>query len=171
MTIDRLSRIAVAILLWLGISLACFSQDYPNSMLPWHDAVLDSQHKLVPWFQSESGQAFDHVMHLGWDYIEHKIPIDAQGTGAKIYLINSVFDPNTQQGIYWQHNPASTYGQFVDSLVAWYPYSGDREAIDVIRAMLDYQLAHGTTPADWDWSSVPFATGCGNEAEYGRCLQ
>lgn len=171
MTINRLSRIAFSVLLCLGVSQACFSQDYPNSMLPWHDAVLDSQHKLVPWYQAESGQAFDHVMHLAWNYIEHKIPNDTKGTGAKIYLINSVFDPENQQGIYWQHNPASTYGQFVDSLVAWYPYSGDREAINVVRTMLDYQLAHGTTPADWDWPNVPFATGCGNEADYGRCLQ
>lgn len=171
MTIDRLFRIAAATLTLLGCSLSGFSQDYPNSMLPWHNAVLDSQHKLVSWYQPETGLAFDHVMRLGWNYIEHKIPNDTKGTGAKIYLINSVFDPDTQQGIYWQHNPASTYGQFVDSLVAWYPYSGDREAIEVVRSMLDYQLAHGTTPADWDWPNVPFATGCGNEAEYGRCLQ
>ena len=93
-------------------------------------------------------------MHLGWDYLKHKIPTDTtHGTSVKIYLINSVFDPNTQQGTYWQHNPASTYGQFVDSVVAWYPYSGDREAINLVRTMLDYQLAHGTTPADWDWSN------------------
>jgi hypothetical protein len=151
---------------------ACHSQNYVNSELIWHDAVLDSQHKLISWYQPESNLGFDHVLHLGWDFIEHKLPNDTKGgTGLKIYLINSVFDTKTQQGFYWQHNPASTYGEFVDSLVGWYPYSGDREAIDVVRTMLDYQLAHGTTPADWDWASVPYATSCGNAPEYGGCLQ
>jgi hypothetical protein len=59
----------------------------------------------------------------------------------------------------------------VDMLVRWYPYSGDAESIKVVREMLDYQLAHGTTPADWEWANVPFATSCIGEKEYGRCLQ
>jgi hypothetical protein len=172
MTIGRLIRMTAAITVLGCAPLACLSQEYVNSMLPWHAPVFDSQHKLVSWYQPEGNLGFDHVMHLGWNFMEHKIPNDTtKGTGVKTYLINSVFDADTQQGVYWQHNPASVYGQFVDSLVAWYPYSGDREAIAVVRGMLDYQLAHGTTPADWDWPNVPFATGCGNEPEYGRCIQ
>jgi hypothetical protein len=45
------------------------------------------------------------------------------------------------------------------------------EAVQVVRPMLDYQLAHGATTPDWDWASVPFATSCKNEPEYGRCIQ
>jgi hypothetical protein len=37
--------------------------------------------------------------------------------------------------------------------------------------MLDYQLAHGTTPMDWKWPGIPFATSCGGDKEYGRCFQ
>src|SRR5438552_392373 len=74
MTIDRLIKITAATLTLLGCSLSCLSQDFPNSMLSWHNAVFDSEHKLVSWYQPETGLAFDHVMHLGWDYIEHKIP-------------------------------------------------------------------------------------------------
>jgi hypothetical protein len=36
--------------------------------------------------------------------------------------------------------------------------------------MLDYQLAHGTSPAGWAWPRVPFATSCAGERRYGRCL-
>ena len=36
--------------------------------------------------------------------------------------------------------------------------------------MLDYQLAHGTSPAGWAWSRVPFPTACAGERSYGRCL-
>ena len=110
------------------------------------------------------------MARLAWDFIEHKVPNDPT-TGLKVYLINAVFDGKTLQGWNWQGNPASLFGQFVDSLVGWYPYSGDEEAVQVVRSMLDYQLAHGTTPADWDWAGVPFPTSCKNEPEYGHCIQ
>ena len=84
--------------------------------------------------------------------------------------LNAVFDAKTLQGANWQGNPASTFGEFVDSLIAWYPYSGDRRAIAAVQEMLDYQLAHGTTPARWSWSRVPFATSCAGHRKFGRCL-
>ena len=27
------------------------------------------------------------------------------------------------------------------------------------------------SPADWKWPNVPFATSCGNDPDYGRCIQ
>ncbi len=143
---------------------------YVNSELPWHDAVLDSQDKLLAWYHPEMHLGYDKVLHLGWNFLEHKIPNDPK-TGLKVYLINAVFDARTLQGVNWQGNPASTFGQFVDSLIAWYPYSGDEEAIGMVRSMLDHQLAHGTTPADWDWPDVPFATNDKNNPEYGRNIR
>jgi hypothetical protein len=146
--------------------------DHVNAQLPWQPVVLDSQGRLLAWYQPEKNRGYDKVVRLAWDFMEHKVPTDKRhGTGLKIYLINSVFDDNTLQGANWQHNPASVYGQFVDSLAGWYPYSGDDEAVRVVREMLDYQLAHGTTPADWNWASVPFATSCDDSPEYGRCLR
>jgi hypothetical protein len=37
--------------------------------------------------------------------------------------------------------------------------------------MLDHQLTHGTTPLDWKWPGVPFATNCDDQPDYGRCIQ
>ena len=143
---------------------------YVNSELPWHDAVLDSQGKLLAWYHPEKNLGYDKVLHLAWDFMEHKVPNDAK-SGLKVYLVNAVFDARTRQGTNWQGNPASTFGQFVDSVVAWYPYSGDQEAIAVVRSMLDYQLAHGTSPADWSWPKVPFPTNLKNNPEYGRGIR
>ena len=162
--------LSIAVILLEGSLLR--AQDYVNALLPWHGAVVDSQGKLLAWYEPDKHRGYDQVMHLAWDFMEHKVPNDTRtGTGLKIYLINSVFDDNTLQGLYWQHNPASVYGQFVDSLVAWYPYSGDEEARGVVKSMLDYQMAHGTTPADWNWGNVPYATSCGDEPEYGKCIE
>ena len=143
---------------------------YVNSELPWHDAVLDSQGKLLAWYHPEKNLGYDKVLHLAWDFMEHKVPNDAR-CGLKIYLVNAVFDAKTRQGTNWQGNPASTFGQFVDSVVAWYPYSGDQEAVAVVRSMLDYQLAHGTSPAEWNWPKVPFPTNLKNDPEYGRGIR
>ena len=138
------------LLLTVGLSLLALSfpvcaragGNYVNSELPWHEVVLDSQNKLLAWYHPEKNLGYDKILHLGWDFLEHKIHNDPK-TGLKIYLINAVFDAKTLQGVNWQGNPASTFGQFVDSLVAWYPYSGDAEAVAVVRSMLDHQLTHG----------------------------
>jgi hypothetical protein len=97
------------------------------------------------------------------------VPRDPR-TKAKVYLNYAVFDGGNLRGIYWQHNPAFVNATFVDSLLSWHAYSGDRRAIATVREMLDYQLGHGTSPARWAWSRVPFASACAGERTYGRCL-
>ena len=167
-------RAAAAAVVFLTVLAASVLQarDGVNAQLPWHEPVVDSQGRLLAWYEPHKNQGYDKVLRLGWDFIEHKVPNDTRThTGLKIYLINSVFDDQTLQGNNWQHNPAMVYGSFVDSLMSWYPYSGDEEAVRVVQGMLDYELAHGTTPADWNWPNVPFATSCDDQPEYGRCIQ
>jgi hypothetical protein len=139
-----------------------------HALLPWHRAVRDSQGRLLPWYRPQAGLGYDRVLRLGWRFIE-QFPRDPR-TGAKVYLNYAVFDGKTLRGLYWQHNPAFLNATFVDSLVSWYPYSGDRRAVRDVREMLDYQLAHGTSPVGWEWPRVPFATSCSGERSYGRCL-
>ena len=135
---------------------------YPNSLLPYHQVVLDSQGKLLAWYRPEQNQGYAHVLKLAWDFLEHKVPIDPQ-TGRKVYLVSWTFHAKTflvgRSGMRVTH-PGSLFGQFVDSLVLYYPFSGDREAIRVVQEMLDYMLADATTPADWNWAKVPFTTTC-----------
>ena len=162
--------VGLCLLAWLLPVSAQAAGNYVNSELPWHDVTVDSQNKLLAWYRPEQNLGYDRVLHLGWDFLEHKIPNDPK-TGLKVYLVNAVFDAKTLQGVNWQGNPASTFGQFVDSVVVWYPYSGDEEAVAMVRSMLDQQLAQGTTPADWDWPNVPFATNDKNNPQYGRNIR
>jgi hypothetical protein len=140
-----------------------------HPLLPWHAAVRDGQGGLLPWYRPDAGLGYDHVLRLGWRFLERRVPKDRR-TGAKVYLHYPVFDGRTLQGRYWQHNPAFLFASFVDSVLGWFPYSGDHAAVDVVREMLDYELAHGTTPRSYAWPSVPFATSCAGERTYGRCL-
>jgi hypothetical protein len=140
-----------------------------NPQLPWHAAKLDAAGELQPWYRPARGLGYDHVLRLGWRFVESGIPVDRR-TGRRVYLGFAVLDDRTRQGAYWQHDPAELYASFVDSLLPWYAYSGDRRAVARVREMLDYQLAHGTTPAGWAWPNVPFATSCAGDRDYGRCL-
>lgn len=133
-----------------------------HRLLPWHRAVRDAQGRLLPWYRPGAGLGYDRVLRLGWNFIEHR--------SRDVQLKYAVFDGASLRGIYWQHNPAFVNAGLVDSVVAWYPYSGDRRAVAAVRRMLDYQLAHGTTPARWAWPRVPFATACAGARTYGRCL-
>jgi hypothetical protein len=54
----------------------------------------------------------------------------------------------------------------VDCAIGYYGYSGESKVIDGVREVLDYQLAHGTTPADWDWASVPYSSSDPGAVEY-----
>src|SRR5579864_9445244 len=179
MSLDRF--ILMIALVWIALQSAARlpvqsssasggQRSYVNSELPWHQAVLDTHGRLLAWHHPERNHGYDKVLYLAWDFIEHKVPDDAK-SGLKVYLVNAVFDAKTFQGTNWQGNPASTFGQFVDSVVAWYPYSGDEQAIAVVRSMLDHQLAHGTSPADWAWAKVPFATTRKNDPQYGRAIR
>lgn len=167
--------LAAAAVALLGLALGVFasgrrSGPQPvNSRLPWHAARLDAQGRLEAWYHPEQGLGYDHVLRAGWRFVEHRVP-KMHATGEKVYLTYAVLDERTRQGTYWQHDPASLYASFVDSLLPWYAYSGDRRAIAAVREMLDYQLAHGTTPASWAWPGVPFPTSCGGSRTYGRCL-
>lgn len=160
----------------LGISLSLRAQELPahkyvNAQLPWHAPMLDSRGRLLAWYHPQENLGYDHVIRLAWTLLEH-MPNDPQ-TGMPAYLGYAVFNGRTLNGSLRgsaQNNPASMFGQFVDSLVGWYPYSGDTATVALVRRMLDYQLAHGTSSPAWDWAQVPFSVGCNGAKTYGGCL-
>jgi hypothetical protein len=172
----KLTFVLYAITLTLGLRTSLRAQEIPaqryvNAQLPWQPPVLDSTGRLLAWYHPQQRLGYDHVVRLAWNLLEH-MP-DDQRTGLPAYLSYAVFNPQTLQGSLHgsaQNNPASMFGQFVDSVVGWYPYSGDLAAVAMVRRMLDYMLAHGTSPADWDWAQVPFPVGCNGAKDYGRCM-
>jgi hypothetical protein len=124
---------------------------------------LDAERKLLPWPTDPS--PFTHVVELAWTALETRFPV--QENGLPTYLAYSRFDPDDRSGVGWPHNPAGLYAMLTDSAVLWYAFSGDRAAVALVRRALDQQLSHGTTPADWDWASVPYASSNPGDVQYG----
>ncbi|MGD0125979.1 MAG: hypothetical protein ABSF46_11495 [Terriglobia bacterium] len=152
-----------ALALVLTLSAGSLLPGQQRNRLNGHPVVLDGQGKLLSWLTPQD-RAYDHVVKLAWDFIENRVPVESNG--LRVYLVHSTFDPSTLQGTDWPHNPAGLYAMFVDSALAYYAYSGDKTALDRVREMLDYQLAHGTTPSTWEWASVPYASSEPGATEY-----
>lgn len=131
-----------------------------------HAIRVDSSRKLLSWSREDSPYA--HVSRLAWTAFETKFsPVAREDGGAlETWLSSSRFDPETFEGLSWPHNPAGLYAMLVDSALRWYAFSGDDDAVTVARRAVDYQLDHGTTPADWDWARVPYASANGGDADY-----
>jgi hypothetical protein len=129
----------------------------PATTLAGHDVVLDASEKLLSWVQPQD-QAYATVVRLAFEQLLDGFPVETNGLPT--WLAYCCFDGQTRHGTAWPHNPACVYAGLVQGAAAWHAFSGDRRVIDLVRRLLDYQLANGTTPADaaWEWPSVPYAS-------------
>ena len=156
-------RIIVVLLVLPALGFAQNLIPQHAARLNGHRVVLDAQGKLLSWVEPQE-RAYDHVIKLGWNFILNTVPVESNG--LKTYLTYATFDPATLHGTDWPHDPAGLYAMFVDSALGYYAYSGDSKVIERVSEMLDYQLAHGTTPPEWDWASVPYSSSDPGSREY-----
>jgi hypothetical protein len=122
--------------------------------LDGHPVTLDREGKLLSWLPQE--KAYDGVMRRAWDFLLKGV--STESNGLKSYLAYCCLGRKTLRGAAWPHNSAGLYAMMVDSAAGYYAYSGDRRVIGLVKEMLDYQLTNGTTPANWPWGGVPYAS-------------
>lgn len=151
---------ATSLLLGLLASEAPSARDAApaeEATLAGHGVVLDREGKLLSWVQPQEA-AYGTVARLAWERLLTGFPTEENGLPT--WLSYCCFDGETLRGGAWPHNPASFYAGLAQGAAAYHAYSGDRRVIDFMRRVLDYQLAHGTTPSDaaWEWPSVPYAS-------------
>jgi hypothetical protein len=167
----------IAILLMFPFSYGQISRLRSQDTICSHPVFHDENGIILPWYNPDvPGAGYDHVVKLASEFIKSGTPVDPK-TGKKLYLVTCCFQgphitgqENFDKGLtgeYWPHNPACVYAGLVQGLVLDYRiYSGDNSYLDVVREMLDYQLEHGTTPDDWPWANVPYASSDPFETEY-----
>ncbi len=151
----------ITFLLFLSafLPLPSMSQDTLNG----HPVRLDAQGKLVSWVQPQN-HAYDQIVHLAWDFLISRTPIE--GNGLPAYYTYCCLEQGSGKTIEWPHNPAGLAAMLVDSATAYYAYSGDHQPVNLVQSLLDYQLAHGTTPAGWMWGRVPYASSNAGALDY-----
>lgn len=140
----------------------------PDSILG-HLTQADANGHLRPWYKPDvPGAGYVQVAKLASEFIKNAPFYDP--LGLKMYFITCCFHTDDNRNIIaenWMHNPACVWAGLVQGLVLDYRvYFGDASYIDIVREMLDYQLEHGATPADWRWPNVPYASADPFEREY-----
>jgi hypothetical protein len=120
--------------------------------------ALDAQGKLLPWpMPDNTGYSYSsHVLSqwtILWDqYNRQRLPY--------FYCCFDI-DRTTYEMIPDQHWANSTgylramLEGFIERL---YPYTGDERTLTFLEDFVDYELDHGTTPADYAWAGVPYAS-------------
>lgn len=155
----RIAQLGLAFLVLVALTLPARCVERFNR----HDVVLDPNGKLLSWAQPQE-TAYDRVMRLAWDFLLHSVP--RESNGLKTYFAYCCINQNKLHGEAWPHNPAGLYAMLADASAAYYAYSGDRAVVELVKELLDYQLAHGTTPAAWTWGGVPYASSDHGATEY-----
>jgi hypothetical protein len=114
-----------------------------------HQVRLDAEEGLLPW------ATYDQVVWLAMEFIR-RCPVDPR-TGLPWYLAYSCFWTDPLRPTDWPDNPAGKFAMAVETLVRFYPYSGEDWFTDVVRTMLKRLIAYHT-PSSAAWPQVPFAS-------------
>jgi hypothetical protein len=114
-----------------------------------HEIVLDEHERLEPW------TGYDRVVWLAMNFIKH-CPRDPRND-LPWYLQYSCFWTDPLRPTIWPDNPAGKFAWATTTLLKYYPYSGDRAFVDIVRAMLDRLITYHT-PEHFAWGGVPYAS-------------
>ncbi len=139
-------------------------------ILGFHAIQEDSQGKILSWVTPQE-TAYDLVMDVAWDFIKNKAPVES--CGYKGYIISCSFDIFYNPGHATNNllDMAGLFGEFVESLVPYYAYTGDRSYVGVVREMLDHALINGLTPSTWTWPNMPYAWSPGGQWVYSGRIE
>jgi hypothetical protein len=114
-----------------------------------HEIVLDEHERLEPW------ASYDRVVWLAMNFIKH-CPRDPRND-LPWYLQYSCFWTDPLRPTMWPDNPAGKFAWATTTLLKYYPYSGDRAFVDIVRTMLNRLIAYHT-PMHFAWGGVPYAS-------------
>jgi hypothetical protein len=161
----KLRVLVLTLIIFYSMACAQLSPRTSADSILTHRVQRAADGHLLAWYQPQTpGAAYAHVAKLASEFLLNSVPV-YDPLGVKMYFITCCFHQTAQQNSdeiipeEWAHNPACLWAGLVQSLVLGYRvYSGDEAYTDLVREMLDFQLEHGTTPADWQWPSVPYAS-------------
>ena len=128
--------------------------------------ALDAQGKLLPWpMPDNTGYSYSsHVLSqwtILWD----------QYNRQRLHYYRCCFDIDrtTYELIpdqKWANSTGYLRAMLQGFIERLYPYTGDVHMITFLEDFFDYELEHGTTPADYAWARVPYASADPGVADY-----
>lgn len=151
----------------------------------------DANGKLLPrYFPNNVGKAYQKVIKLTSDFVLYHQPVDKRAGKTMLYTTCCFEGPHMKKGndivqgksiggnkaanfdaVDWMHNPAVVFSGFTQSLALdLYPYTGNKDLLTLVGQMLDYQIKYGSTPANFAWANVPYASSDPKDTVYQGAL-
>ena len=157
--------IAVAGILGMG-GLPAFAEDVFNS----HPVILDNQNKIIPWSVPVEN-AYDHFLRLRWDFIKTKVPRcpgpPPRSSYPQYYFYCAFRDKNgTLEADTWMNDVGEKIPNWFESARLYYAYTGDASVMTIVKDLLDYTIAHGTSPSTFSWPNFPYTTTNAGDMEF-----
>lgn len=151
-------------ILILIILISCKSQPkaISDTVFCNHKVVLDEQNKIIPWY-IPGEYAYDHFLHLRWDFIRTKVPNspgpDPRSRYPQYYFYcafkvrnDSILPDN------WMNDIGEKIPNWFENARLYYAYAGDEGVMKTMKDFIDYTLEHGTSSPDFAWPNFPYTT-------------
>lgn len=156
------------ILLLLVVSSSLYAQ-YKVDTMCGAKVILDKNNKLLSRYEPQTpGAGYVEAMKLAVNFWKN-CPV-SKDNKLPLYITHCSMYRDGKGGFFgssWPHNPIVVNAGMVQSLaIDWRNFSGDESMLDIARKGLDHQLKYGTTPAEWEWASVPYASSEAGEIIY-----
>lgn len=137
-----------ALLTLSGLFIVLFSNpahaQTPN--LGFHAIVTDQNNHILPWYSSNLGESYDHVINLVWNYW---IGMPNEANGIPRYLQHRIVERNVEIG----------GDQLAMALSSWhllYQYSGDQAVLNNMTYIANFYLDYGLSSPSSLWPNIPF---------------
>jgi hypothetical protein len=118
--------------------------------LQYHLIETDKEGKIIPWYNSDPGISYDHIMHLVWNFWD-TMRIDLNG--IPYYMNHQVWRPVV-------NDPRGLGGdQFAMALSSWrlyYQYTGNEKVKQNMKFIAEYYLTHSLSNAGDKWPNIPY---------------
>jgi len=111
--------------------------------------VSKSDGSILPWFSADSGESYDTVLMLVWNFWNK---METDSNGLKYYMNHQVWKPN--------HDMRGLGGDQINmALSSWnllYAYTGYPEIIENMKYLADTYLERSLSAKDDKWPFIPY---------------
>lgn len=163
---NRKFTLKILIFVLLGVSLPklgfSLGKQITDSIFCTHKLALDNEGKIIPWHTPRE-KAYDHFLHLRWDFIKTKVPMSPgplpRSLYPQYYFYCAFIDKNgTLEADTWMNDIGEKIPNWFENARLYYAYTGDESVMKLIRYFMDYTLEHGTSSPDYAWPNFPYTT-------------
>jgi hypothetical protein len=143
---------------------------FANDVLNTHQVILDDKGKIIPWYKP-TDHAYDQFLRQRWNFVKTKAPMspgpEPRSSYPQYYFYCAYWDRNgVLEADTWMNDVGEKIPNWFESARLYYAYTGDDSVMKIVKDLVDYTIAHGTSPANFAWPNFPYTTTNAGDMEF-----